>query len=259
MSKNRKAAIINYVASSVWYLTALLYLSRSNSSMAVVSLCIGSTFLCVGSLLMMRSKKIKGAVVYVHGKGGNAEEAEHYKALFQDYEVIGFDYESNTPWDAQAEFRDFFKPLEQKYDSIILVANSIGAYFSIHSLKDIKIDRAFFISPVVDMEKLITDMMKWAAVTEKELQEKCVIRTDFGEDLSWKYLTWVRENAVTWNIPTAIVHGSNDNLQSTDTVKHFADLSGADFSEMENGEHWFHTEEQMAFLDAWIRNTIDKK
>ena len=33
-------------------------------------------------------------VVYVHGKGGSAQEAEqaeHYKALFPDCEVIGFD------------------------------------------------------------------------------------------------------------------------------------------------------------------------
>ena len=39
-------------------------------------------------------------VVYVHGKGGPAQEAEHYKALFPDCEVIGFDYRSQTPWEA---------------------------------------------------------------------------------------------------------------------------------------------------------------
>ena len=37
-------------------------------------------------------------VVYVHGKGGSAEEAAHYKALFPDSEVIGFDYLAQTPW-----------------------------------------------------------------------------------------------------------------------------------------------------------------
>ena len=35
---------------------------------------------------------MKQIVVYVHGKGGSAEEAEHYKFLFPDSEVIGFDY-----------------------------------------------------------------------------------------------------------------------------------------------------------------------
>jgi len=27
---------------------------------------------------------------------------------------------------------------------------------------------------------------------------------------------------------------------------------------MKNGEHWFHTEEQMKFLDNWIKNLIKK-
>ena len=32
----------------------------------------------------------------------------------------------------------------------------------------------------------------------------------------------------------------------------FARAHGAKLTVMEEGEHWFHTEEQMAFLDAWI-------
>ena len=39
-------------------------------------------------------------VVYVHGKGGSAQEAEHYKALFPNCEVIGFDYHAQSPWEA---------------------------------------------------------------------------------------------------------------------------------------------------------------
>ena len=40
-------------------------------------------------------------VIYVHGKGGSAEEAEYYKPFFGDSEVIGFDYRSQTPWEAK--------------------------------------------------------------------------------------------------------------------------------------------------------------
>ena len=32
---------------------------------------------------------MKHIVVYVHGKGGSPAEAEHYKSLFPDSEVIG--------------------------------------------------------------------------------------------------------------------------------------------------------------------------
>ena len=37
---------------------------------------------------------MKELVIYVHGKGGEAEEAEHYKPLFPKSDVIGFDYKS---------------------------------------------------------------------------------------------------------------------------------------------------------------------
>ena len=40
-------------------------------------------------------------IIYIHGKGGNAEEAIHYKPLFGNCDVIGFDYESQTPWEAR--------------------------------------------------------------------------------------------------------------------------------------------------------------
>lgn len=197
---------------------------------------------------------MKKLVVHIHGKGGNAEEAEHYKALFPEREVIGFDYQSQTPWDAKSEFSDYFKAISKEYDSVVIVANSIGAFFAMNALSDFKIEKAYFISPIVNMEKLITEMMLWAGVTESELMEKGTIETSFGETLSWAYLTWVRKHPVSWTVPTSVLYGSEDNLQSPDTIKAFAKESGADLTVMQNGEHWFHTQEQMTFLDEWIKN-----
>ena len=51
---------------------------------------------------------MKDIMVYVHGKGGSAEKAGHYKTLFPELEVIGFDYQSQTPWEAKEEFPPFF-------------------------------------------------------------------------------------------------------------------------------------------------------
>lgn len=192
------------------------------------------------------------AVIYIHGKGGNAAEADHYKKLFPQYEVIGFDYLSQTPWEAIEEFSDFFEEVSKLYRSIILIANSIGAYFAMNALGKAQIEKAYFISPIVNMEKLITDMMQWAGVTEADLKEQGSIETDFGETLSWEYLSWVRNHSVSWNVPTSILYGSADNMQDMDTIQLFADNNGADLTVMENGEHWFHTEEQMEFLDMWL-------
>lgn len=195
---------------------------------------------------------MKNMVVYVHGKGGSAAEAEHYKALFPDSEVVGFDYQSQTPWEAKEEFPRFFSEQRKHCGSLTLIANSIGAFFSLSSLDEALVDRACFISPVVDMEKLIGDMMQWANVTERELAEKEEIPTDFGETLSWAYLCYVRAHPIDWRVPTRILYGAQDNLTSLETISAFAGRLGAELTVMPEGEHWFHTPEQMRFLDAWL-------
>ena len=118
---------------------------------------------------------------------------------------------------------------------------------------DAMIRCAYFISPVVDMEKLILDMMSWANVTEKELEEKGMIPTSFGEDLSWEYLCYVREHPVCWTVPIRILDGSRDNLRAHETISAFTETHGAELTVMEEGEHWFHTEGQVRFLDNWIK------
>ena len=191
-------------------------------------------------------------VVYVHGKGGSAEEVGHYRHLFPCSTVVGFDYHAANPWEAKEEFPRFFSGLREKCGGITLIANSIGAFFSMSSLDKTLVDRALFISPIVDMERLICDMMLWSGVTETELSEKSQIPTDFGETLSWEYLSYVRSHPVSWSVPTRILYGERDNLTSVRTVSEFAEKTGASLTVMLGGEHWFHTDEQMRFLDAWV-------
>ena len=124
-------------------------------------------------------------ILYIHGKGGSAAESEHFKPLFPDCEVTGLDYQTFSPWDTGKEIRIAVEELKRKYENVILIASSIGAFFSMNADIDDMIQKAYFISPIVDMEKLITDMMKLANVTEQKLESEGVIRTDFGEDLSW--------------------------------------------------------------------------
>ena len=191
-------------------------------------------------------------VLYIHGKGGNAEECNHYKPLFPQDNVSGLDYQTFSPWDTGREIRTAVEQLAEKGEEIILIANSIGAFFSMNAGIDGLIQKAYFISPIVDMEKLILDMMRWANVTEAELEAQGVIHTEFGEDLSWEYLSYVRNHPLKWNVPTQILYGEKDQLTSLATMKDFAEKHHAGLTVMENGEHWFHTEEQMAFLDDWI-------
>jgi len=197
---------------------------------------------------------VKNVVIYIHGKYGTVEEAEYYKKFFNEADIIGFEYTSEYPWDFQKEFSNFIDNIYTKYKKISIIANSIGAYFTMLSLTNKNIEKAFFISPIVDMEKLITDMMFLENITEEELYKKKKIKTSFGETVSWDYLTFARKNPIEWNIPTYILYGENDDLTSYETILNFTNKSKANLTIMKGGEHWFHTDEQIEFLNNWIKN-----
>ena len=197
-------------------------------------------------------------VVYILGKGGNINEAKHYRQLFPSYDVIGIDYKSSVPWEAREEIHNAILDLKEKYEKIILVANSIGAFFAMNADIEKYLSHAYFISPIVDMEKLIVDMMNWAGISEPYLKDKGIVHTNLGEDLSWEYLCYVRKHPINWSVSTDVLYGSKDNLASLESMTTFVKTHQASLTIMEDGEHWFHTEEQMQFLDQWIRNCIMK-
>ena len=195
---------------------------------------------------------MKNFVIYVHGKGGSASEAEFYKKFFEN--VVGFDYKSENVWDFKEEFLQFIAG--KNLAEIILIANSIGAYFSMNALSGKKIHKAILISPIVDMEKIIENLMRAENVTENELRTKKIIPTKFGENLSWNYLKYVRENKIDWQSPTEILYGEKDNFTDKQTMFDFAEKICAKVTVMKDGEHWFHTAEQMNFLDNWLKNFV---
>lgn len=199
---------------------------------------------------------MKRIILYIHGKGGSYLEAEQYKKNCLGFDIIGIDYNDYFPWIVQNQIQSVYDKVCERYDCIYLIANSIGAYFSMYTLQNCNIEKALFISPVLDMERLILDMMSWANVSEKDLREKGEIPTDFGETLSWKYLCFVREKPITWNVPTEILYAGNDNLVPRQTVNEFISNHNTHLTVMENGEHWFHTDEQLAFLDSWMKKAI---
>lgn len=192
------------------------------------------------------------ALLYIHGKFGSAKEAEHYKPLFPDYEIIGLDYRTFTPWDTGREIHTAVLNIAKQHKTIVLTANSIGAYFALHANIDTYVTKAYFISPIVDMEHLILRMMSQSNTTEDELRQKGIIHTTFGEDLSWEYLSYIREHKISWNVSTDILYGSEDNIVSIDNIEAFVKAHNANLTVMNDGEHWFHTKEQMEFLDKWI-------
>ncbi len=200
-----------------------------------------------------------GVVFYVHGKGGSAGESVHYETLFPGYKVIGIDYHSVFPWIAGEEIRKTVELSADANGENILIANSLGAYLAMDSGIREVIKRAYFISPIVDMEAMITGMMKDSGVTEKTLEEEGTLLTESGEELSWQYLCYVRDNPICWSVPTYILCAEKDSVVNIELIRDFAEKHRATIKIMENGEHWFHTREQMRYLDNWILDNEKKQ
>ena len=208
--------------------------------------------------------------LYIHGKMGSKEEAAHLAEIVypMGYQVLSIDLpghgertgemERFVPWEVVPELQAVYANTQKRWKKISLYANSIGAYFSLLALRDAKLEKSLLVSPILDMEKLIRDMMGWAGVTQEQLKEAGEIPTAFGETLSWNYLTYAAEHRITeWDSPTAILYAGEDHLTSRQTVDDFAQRFGCTVTVMENGEHWFHTEEQLAVLDAWLQQETE--
>ena len=215
----------------------------------------------IGTLLLMAA--VFMGAYYVSravGKRGGITRGTGYQVLAIDLpehgerkkEASGF-----NPWTVVPELQAVFQYMKARWDEISIRANSIGAHFSMRAFSGEDIKKALFVSPIIDMERLICDMMGWAGVTEQELREKGEIATNFGQTLSWRYLIWEQEHpSQNWRCPTAILYAGQDNMTSRETVEGFAAAHGAGVTMMEDGGHWFHTPRQLAVLQGWEKDEV---
>lgn len=207
--------------------------------------------------------------IYVHGKMGCKENAETFAelAILKGYQVISFDLpehgERKTEdypimvWNGVSDLKSIHQFAMEKWKSIYLYACSLGAYFSLLAYKDIEIKKSLFQCPVLNMEKLISNMMKWENVSEEKLKEEKIIETNFGETLYWDYCIYVKEHPVDkWNVETYILYPSKDMLTEVETVDKFANEQGAYVTTIQGAEHYFTDEKYINEMKAWIKTNI---
>jgi len=214
-------------------------------------------------------EKSNKVYIYVHGKLSSKEEALGFaeKALRKGYQVLSFDLPEHgertkenypcTAWNGVHDLGIIESYVRQGWSDIYLYGSSLGVYFSLLAYKDSPIRKSLFLSPILDMKHLIKNMMKWFNVSEQMLRAKKEIPTPMGETLDWDYYCFVKENPINkWSVPTAILYGSDDNLTEREVVESFSKQFNCNLTVLEDGEHWFHTEQQLTFLDKWLDEHI---
>lgn len=217
-------------------------------------------------------EKSNKVFIAIHGNMSNKEDKVikilAKEVLNKGYQLISFDLpehgERKQDVNYLCKVQNCIKDLKQiieyaksNYNEINVWACSMGAYFSLLAYKDEEIKQCIFLSPVVNMKVIIDNMMLWSNVAENELKEKQEVKTDFGQTLYWDYYLYVKENPIiTWNKGTYILYGSNDNMQEQNLIQDFSHKFNCELLVLENGEHYFHTEEQLDYYRKWLSKII---
>ena len=214
-----------------------------------------------------KSNKI---IIAVHGSHSSkiddciwvlAEEATKY-----GYQVLSFDLPQHgervcetEPCMVQECVRELSNVLhfaQRQAEHISVFGCSMGAYFSILAYGNELIDRAWFLSPVTDMERIIHNIMGYCKITEKEFEELQTIENPI-ETLYWDYYCFVKAHPiVSWKHPTHILRGETDTLCEREFVTDFANRFGCEFVEQKGGEHWFHTPDELDYFRSWLKDRL---
>lgn len=209
--------------------------------------------------------------VVVHGNMSNKEDdlviVFVEEAIARGYQVLSFDLpehgdrkDENYACKVQNCVQDLNIIMcyaQTLSNNISVFACSMGAYFSLLAYKHVPLKQCLFLSPVVNMERIINNMMTWFSISESRLKEEKEIPTPIGQTLYWDYYCYVKEYPiVAWNNSTSILYGSKDNLCEFDVVSGFVKSFHCDLQVMEDGEHYFHTAEQLQFFRQWLKKQI---
>ena len=205
--------------------------------------------------------------VYVHGKMGSKEVAEPFAAIAAEkgYQTLSFDLPQHGERTDSARL-DVFNGIRdlnavadyafRRWKRLSLYACSLGAYFSLQAYADRPFEKALFQSPVVDMAFLVERMMEWFSVTPEELEERGEIDTPV-DPLRWDYYRYIQAHpAEKWNIPTFILYGGRDEMQSPAVMQSFACRFGAALTVAPDSAHPFMEEADREIVRSWLVQQI---
>ena len=183
--------------------------------------------------VLLIGKSSDRVFLFVHGLHGRKEESLAFAevAVPKGYQVLGIELPvERKPWEVLPLLNEVRDYLYSNWDSVSIRANSIGSWFSLLAFQGGKVDKALFVSPLLDMKKYIEEMP-----TREE-----------------DYYKWTVNNPIIrWEAPTYILRPGEDPVVKESINREFIHQHKCRLTIMPDGEHWFHTPEQLTFLKAW--------
>jgi len=204
----------------------------------------------------------------VHGKMSSKESAEGIARIAAEkgMQTLSFDLPQHGQrkdeptrcdiWNGVHDLSVVADEVFARWQEVSLYACSLGAYFSLHAYPGRPFRRCLFQSPVLDMEHLIRKMFLWFGITEERLAREKEIDTPI-DLMRWDYFQYVLTHPVdAWPIPTSILYGERDDLQSQDVIDTFARRFGCRVTLSEHSEHPFMGPGDGEIIEAWLRREL---
>lgn len=209
-------------------------------------------------------------MIAVHGNQSNKQDLIIEKlaivAISKGYQLLSFDLPQHGDRKNNGELMTFqncsnnllaiMDFAKNNSDTISCFGCSIGAYFIISTFPKERLHEIFFLSPLIYMNEFIENMMTYSSVSKEELKRENVINTDVGQ-LVWDDYQFTKNHPLIWDKPVSILVGQNDELSLSNQFKNFVKMSKSNLTVLENGEHFFHTEEQISYYSRWLQQTME--
>lgn len=215
-------------------------------------------------------KPSKRVYLHVHGKMSRKEYAAEFARIAEEkgYQTLSFDLPESGErldgkdgkrldvWDGTADVKTMADYALDHWDRVCLYACSIGAYFSLNCLAEYRLEKALLQSPVVDMQWLARQMMARFGITEEQLEREKEIPTPI-DPLRWDYFCYsLTHPIVSWPIPTAVLYGGRDSLQSREVIQSFCRRFDCECTISEESDHPFMDYSDGQIVHNWLEKHV---
>ena len=201
--------------------------------------------------------------IHVHGKMSRKENAKGFAALAEakGYQTLSFDLPEHGDrkdparcdvWNGIRELRLIGDYAFERWQEVSLFACSLGAYFSLQTYGNMPFRKCLFQSPIVDMEYLVWQMMLWFSVSEEGLEAAGEIDTPV-DPLRWDYYQYILAHPTNhWPIPTDILYGEKDDLQTQTVMEAFSQKHGCRLTVANHCGHAFMEPGEPEIVENWL-------
>ena len=204
------------------------------------------------------------AVVGVHGQFGDKRDPVMARcaeviASHGDH-LITFDLPTHgerrdgtafTAMAASGEVRSFVQLAREEATEVSLLAISVGAYVALCDMPSRTFERAWLVSPLLDLERYVRDVMSACSVTDERLEAETVVDTPRAS-LSWPDLCFLMEHPVRLDMPSWTIRGDGDDVVPREALSRFLSAPGAELVEIAGGPHFLGEPPYLDTVASWF-------